>query len=177
MVKHNALRQLLYGMALGLPSLSFPLQAANITSTEFTITGVLEAKTCSFSEATQTINLPDVNTRSLVSSNAIHEKTKFTLMLNCSGGVSEISIIPSGTAVGSGDTTLFMNTASARNVGLRLLDNAGNVLTPNGQSKVTFNFDESGGQYTFIAGYAGTGAGRVSGGSFQTVVTFSLDYS
>ena len=43
----------MYGMALGLPSLSFPLQAANITSTQFTITGVLEAKTCSFTEATQ----------------------------------------------------------------------------------------------------------------------------
>ncbi|MBA7843250.1 fimbrial protein [Klebsiella sp. RHBSTW-00484] len=177
MIKNNTLRKLMYGMALGLPSLSFPLQAANITSTQFTITGVLEAKTCSFTEATQTINLPDVNTRSLATSNGIHGKTEFSLTLNCSGGVSGVSITPSGTAVGSGDRTLFINTASARNVGLRLLDNSGKVLTPDGQSKVTFSFDESGGKYTFAAGYAGTGTGRVSGGSFQTVVTFSLSYS
>lgn len=177
MKKYNALRQALHGLTLGLTFLSFPLHAANNTSTTFTITGVLEAKTCSFNEATQAINLPEVDTRSLAGSSIIHGKTNFTLTLNCSGGVSTVSIIPSGTAVANGDTTLFLNTGTAKHVGLRLLDSAGNVLTPNGQSKATFNMDTSSGMYTFSAGYAGTGTGRVSGGSFEAVVIFSLDYS
>ncbi|WP_174348883.1 fimbrial protein [Lelliottia aquatilis] len=172
-MKLNSLRRVLYALALGLPSLTFPV-AANIT---FTITGVLEAKTCAFNETTRTVDLPEVDTRSLSNSNGIYGKTDFTLTLNCSGGVAEVNIIPSGTSVTGGDTSLFLNTGSAKNVGLRLLDSADNVLTPSGQSKATFDFNDTGGIYTFSAGYSSTGTGRVSGGSFQTVVTFSLEYS
>lgn len=173
----KASKSVLFIMTMGTSLLYAPLNAANITSTEFTITGVLEAKTCSFNETTLTVDLPDVDTRSLNNTNIIQGKTDFTLSMNCSGGVSSINIIPSGSAVTIGDSTLFLNTNSARNVGLRLLDKDGNTLTPDGQKKISINYDESGGKYMFSAGYAPTGSGRVSGGSFKTVVTFALDYS
>ena len=180
MIKHNLLQQLVYGLALGLHFPSVPLHAANIASTTFTLTGVLEAKTCSFEEASLTVELPEVDTRSLVSNHGVHGTTNFTLALNCSHNVSEVRIIPSGTAVESGDNTLFQNTGTAGNVGLRLLSGR-QVLTPDGQSQITVDWYDrnNNGPYIryFTAGYAGTGAGRVNGGSFQTVVTFSLDYS
>ena len=170
-------RHVLYGLTLYLLSLNFTVQAANITSTAFVITGVLEAKTCTFNETTRSIDLPEVDTRSLVGSNSIQGKTDFTLSINCSGGVTEVNITPSGMAVSNGDSSLFLNTSSARNIGLRLLDNTGGGLKPDGSSKITINYNESGGKYTFSAGYAETGAGRVSGGLFQALVVFSLEYS
>lgn len=176
MIKLKILKKLLCASLIGLPVLSNIVQAANVTSTTFTISGILEAKTCSFNEASRTIQLPDVDTRSL-NSNAISGLTKLTLALECQRGVSVVSIVPSGTPVESGDSTLFLNSGSAKNVGLRLLDKAGNVLTPDGQSKATFDAEIAGGAYVFTVGYAGTGGGRASGGSFQAVVTFSLDYS
>ena len=172
----NILRYLLCGLVLGLPALSIPVHAENVTSTTLTISGVLEAKTCSFNETNRTINLPEVDTRTL-SSTAISVTTKFGLVLNCPTGVHLVSIVPSGTPVENGDTSLFVNGGSAQNVGLRLLDNAGNVLTPDGQSKATFDADASGGMYVMTVGYVGTGSGRASGGSFLSVVTFSLEYS
>ncbi|WP_421512187.1 fimbrial protein [Enterobacter sp. JS8-1] len=175
---NNALQRVIFGLtAIGMPVLNSHLYAANITSTQLTITGFLEAKTCSFNETALTVDLPEVDTRSLNNSNTIQGKTEFPLSMNCSGGVTSINIIPSGTAVTNGDNTLFLNTASARNVGLRLLDNNGNVLMPNGQKKVTINYEQTNGTYKFSAGYAATGSGRVSGGSFQALVTFSIDYS
>lgn len=176
MMKSDTLRYLFYVLALGLTTLSGSVQAATVTSTTFTISGVLEAKTCSFHESSRSIQLPDVDTRTL-NSNAISGSTKFPLILDCQKGVSVVSIVPSGTPVESGDKTLFLNSGSAKNVGLRLLDTAGNVLTPDGQRKATFEAQESGGLYIMTVGYAGTGSGRVSGGSFLSVVTFSLDYS
>ena len=158
---------------MALPFLSVP-SAANI---KFTITGVVEAKTCVFNDTALTIDLPEVDTRSLASASVVKGKTYFSMKLVCSNGVSEVNIIPSGTAVSNGDSTLFLNIGSAKNVGLRLLDNTDNVLMPNGQSKATFDFNETGGTYNFSAGYSGTGAGRVSGGTFQAVVNFTLDYS
>lgn len=175
-MKYNIFYNLFYTLAMGLLVLSNPLQAANLASTSFTISGILEAKTCSFNETSRTIQLPEVDTQTL-NGNAISGSTKFALKLNCQKGVSIVSIVPSGTPVESGDTTLFMNSGSAKNVGLRLLDNGNNVLTPDGQSKATFDAQTSGGVYVVTVGYAGTGSGRVSGGSFLSVVTFSLNYS
>ncbi|HDC4619760.1 fimbrial protein [Enterobacter asburiae] len=175
---NNALQRVIFGLtAIGMPVLNSHLYAANITSTQFTITGILEAKTCSFNETALTVDLPEVETRTLNNSNSIQGKTEFTLSLNCTGGVTSVSITPSGTAISSGDNTLFLNTMSAQNVGLRLLDKNGNILTPNGQKKVSFDYFGSGGKYTFSAGYAATGVGRVSSGSFQAIVNFRLDYS
>ncbi|MCU6396988.1 fimbrial protein [Enterobacter quasiroggenkampii] len=164
-------------LSLGTPFLCVPLNAANITSTQFTISGVFEVKTCSFNETTLIIDLPEVDTRSLNNTNAIQGKTDFTLSMNCSEGITSVSITPSGTAVSSGDTTLFLNTGSADNIGLRLLDSKGNILNPNNQDMIAIDYEESGGKYTFSAGYSATGTGRVSGGSFQTVVSFLLNYS
>ncbi|MGM8844765.1 fimbrial protein [Enterobacter roggenkampii] len=175
---NNALQKFIFGLtAIGMPVLNSDLYAANITSTQFTITGILEAKTCTFNETALTVDLPEVDTRSLNNSNTIQGKTDFTLSLNCSGGVTTVNITPQGSAMSNGDNTLFLNTASAKNVGLRLLDNNGNVLMPNGQKKVTINYEQTNGTYKFSAGYAATGSGRVSGGSFQALVTFSIDYS
>ncbi|EPN4106315.1 TPA: fimbrial protein [Enterobacter hormaechei] len=174
---NNALQRVIFGLAFGMLFLNSNLYAANITSTNFTITGVLEAKTCSFNETSLSIDLPEVDTRSLNNSNSIQGEQFFTLQLNCNGGVNEVNITPSGMAVANGDSTLFLNTGTAKNVGLRLLDRAGNILTPDGQRKVTINYQETEGKYTFSAGYARTGAGRVSGGLFLATVTFSLDYS
>lgn len=175
-MKFNQLRMLLCSLALGFTTVSFMSQAANITSTTFTISGVLEAKTCSFSEKIRQINLPEVDTKSLAT-HSVYGTTNVTITLNCPAGVSVVSIVPSGTAVESGDKTLFRNTGTAKNVGLRLFDNANNVMNPDGQTKATFNPGTTGGAYVFNAGYAGTGAGRVSGGSFAATVTLSLDYS
>lgn len=172
-----ALQRILFGMTFGMAVMNSNLYAANITSTQFTITGVLEAKTCSFNETSLSIDLPEVDTRSLNNSNSIQGEQLFTLQLNCNGGVNEVNITPSGVAVANGDSTLFLNTSTAKNVGLRLLDSSGNILTPDGQRKVAISYQEKEGKYTFSAGYARTGAGRVSGGSFTATVTFSLDYS
>jgi type 1 fimbria pilin len=170
-------RNVLCILTLGASFLGRPLNAANVTSTQFTITGVLEVKTCSFNETTLTIDLPEVDTRSLNNANSIQGKTDFTLSMNCSEGITSVSITPSGTAVSNGDTTLFLNTGSADNIGLRLLDNKGNMLKPDGQDMIAIDYEASGGKYTFSAGYAVTGAGRASGGSFQAVVSFLLNYS
>jgi type 1 fimbria pilin len=172
-----ALKSVIFGMAFGMPILNSHLHAANITSTQFTITGVLEAKTCSFNETSFSVDLPEVDTSSLNNSNAIQGITDFTLKMNCSGGVKTVNITPSGTAVTNGDSTLFQNTSSAKNVGLRLLDANGNILIPDGKKKVTINYEQSSGTHKFSAGYAATGSGRVTGGSFQSLVTFSIDYS
>ena len=177
MQSYDALRRIIYGMVLGYTLLSPPLNAANITSTQFTITGILEAKTCSFTETSFSVTLPEVDTRSLNNSNSIQGSTFVPLSFNCSGGVTSLSIKPYGTAVLTGDKTLFLNTNSAKNVGLRLLDKYGNILTPDGQTEVTFDYLGSGDKYTFTAGYAATGSGRVSGGGFQSMVTFTMTYS
>ncbi|HII4349948.1 TPA: fimbrial protein [Enterobacter cloacae] len=170
-------RRVIFGLVIGMPFLNTHLYAANVTSTQFTITGVLEAKTCSFNETALTVNLPEVDTRSLNNSNAIQGETYFTLIVNCSGGVSIVDITPSGSAISNGDSSLFQNSQSAQNVGLRLLDKDGNILAPDGQKKVNFDYISSGGKYTFSAGYVATGAGRVTGGGFQSIITFFLDYS
>ncbi|MDO2449593.1 fimbrial protein [Enterobacter vonholyi] len=174
---NNALRRVIFGLAFGMPFLNSHLYAENITSTQFTITGVLEANTCSFNETALTVNLPEVDTRTLNNSNAIQGETEFTLSINCNDGVKVVSITPSGAAVSSGDSTLFLNTSTAKNVGLRLLDKDGSVLTPDGQKKATIKYDESDGKYAFSAGYAATGSGKVSGGAFKALVTFLLEYS
>lgn len=174
---NTVLQRVIFGLAFGIPVLNSQLYAANITSTQLTITGVLEAKTCSFNETSFSVDLPEVDTRSLNNSNAIQGITDFTLKINCSGGVNTVNITPSGTAVTYGDSSLFQNTSSAKNVGLRLLDANGNVLMPDGKKKVTINYEQSSGTYKFSAGYAATGSGRVTGGSFQSLVTFSIDYS
>ncbi|MCU6161484.1 fimbrial protein [Enterobacter bugandensis] len=175
---NNALQRVIFGLAaIGMPVLNSHLYAANMTSTQFTITGILEAKTCSFNETALTVNLPEVDTRSLNNSNAIQGKTYFTLTVNCSGGVSTVDITPSGSAISNGDNSLFQNSQSAQNVGLRLLDKDGNILTPDGQKKVSIDYTASGGKSTFSAGYVATGTGRVTGGGFQSIITFLLDYS
>ncbi|HDR2546276.1 TPA: fimbrial protein [Enterobacter ludwigii] len=170
-------RRVIFGLLFGMPFLNQHLYAANVTSTQFTVTGVLEAKTCSFNESALTVDLPEVDTHTLNNSNDIQGKTQFTLSINCSGGVTSVNITPSGVTVSGGDSTLFLNTSTARNVGLRLLDKNGNILTPDGQKKVTFEYSASGGKYTFSAGYAPTGSGRVTGGAFQSVIEFTLNYS
>ncbi|EPZ8357440.1 fimbrial protein [Enterobacter hormaechei] len=175
-MKFNRLQVLLHSLILGLTGVCFVSDAANITSTTFTISGVLEAKTCTFVEKTRTIQLPEVDTKSLAH-NSVYGTTSVAVSLNCPAGVSVVSIIPSGTAVESGDTTLFKNTGTAKNVGLRLFDNSNNVMRPDGETKATFNPDTTAGVYVFKAGYAGTGTGRVSGGSFAATITLSLDYS
>ncbi|MFZ5271573.1 fimbrial protein [Enterobacter asburiae] len=177
MQSYETLRRIIYGMVMGYTFLSSPLNADNITSTQFTITGVLEAKTCAFNETSSSVTLPEVDTLSLNSSNSIQGSTFFPLSFNCNGGVTSISIKPYGSAVSNGDKTLFLNTNSAKNVGLRLLDKYGNILTPDGQTEVTFNYQGSSDKYTFTAGYAATGSGRVSGGTFQSMVIFTMTYS
>ncbi|MCW5001473.1 fimbrial protein [Enterobacter roggenkampii] len=172
-----ALQIVISGLAFGMPFLNSTLYAANITSTQFTITGVLEAKTCSFNGNPLTVELPEVDTRSLNNNHSIQGKTDFTLSINCSGGVTSVYITPYGTPNLNGDSTLFLNIKSAQNVGLRLLDENGNILTPDGTRKVKIEYDESGGKYTFSAGYEPTGSGRVSGGGFQSLVEFTLNYS
>lgn len=177
MSKNYVLRFTMPGLTLILLFFNYFVHAANKTSMSFKITGVLEAKTCSFEGTSLSFELPEVNTRSLNNSNSIQKTTFIPLLIDCSSGVTSVIIRPYGTAVSNGDKTLFLNTHSAKNVGLRLLDKYGNILTPDGQTKVEFNYRESGGRYTFMAGYAATGGGRVSGGSFQSLVTFSLTYS
>ncbi|HGN8724086.1 TPA: fimbrial protein [Enterobacter bugandensis] len=171
----NSLRLIFY-----VPTIALLFPFMNITlaaSLQFKLTGVVEAKTCVFNDTNLVIDLPEVGTRNLSSASGVQGKTYFTVKLACSNSVSKVNIIPSGTAVVKGDTTLFQNTGTAKNVGLRLLDSADNILAPNSQSKVTFDYNETGGMYTFSAGYLGTGSERVSGGSFQTVVNFTLEYS
>lgn len=176
LMRYDQLRTFACVLVLGLTGISFSSLAADVTYTSFTISGVLEAKTCSFNETTRTIQLPDVDTKSLAH-NSVYGTTNVAVTLDCPAGVSVVSIVPSGLPAESGDTTLFKNTGTAKNVGLRLFDNANKVMNPDGQSKATFNPDTSGGVYLFKAGYAGTGTGRVSGGSFNATVTLSLDYS
>lgn len=175
-MKSNILRYLFSALALSFTILSNSLKATNISSTTFTISGVLEAKTCTFNETSRTIQLPDIDTKT-INNNNISGSTKLALMLDCQKGVSLVSIVPLGKPVEHGDTTLFLNTGSAKNVGLRLLDNAGNIMTPDGRSKAKFDVQTSGGVYIMSVGYAKTGNGRASGGTFQSVVTFFLDYS
>lgn len=175
MKSKNTIRLTILTLIFSLQLKNYPLHAANITSTQFKITGVLEAKTCSFNEASLSVDLPEMDTRSLNNSNTIQGKTDFTLTLNCSTSVSTVEITPSGTAISNGDNSLFQNSKSAKNVGLRLLDKNGNILTPDGQKKVSFDYFESGGKYTFSAGYFPSGAGRVTGGGFQSIITFLLN--
>lgn len=175
-MKYDQSRVLLCSLMVSLASVCFMAQAANITDSTFTISGVLKAKTCSFNEKSLTIQLPDVDTKSLAH-NSVYGTSSVVVSLDCPAGVSIVSIVPSGIAVESGDITLFKNTGTARNVGLRLFDSTNNIMKPDGQNKATFNPETTGGLYNFKAGYAGTGAGRVSGGSFSTTVTLSLDYS
>ncbi|MRI48207.1 fimbrial protein [Enterobacter ludwigii] len=170
-------RRVIFGLLFGMPFLNQHLYAANITYTQFTIKGILEDKTCSFNETALTIDLPEVDTRTLNNNNAIQGKTEFTLSLNCSGSVTSVNIIPSGTPISNSDDTLYSNIGTSRNVGLRILDKNGNSLKPDGQNKVSFDYYESSGKYTFTAGYVATGTGRVSGGSFKSIVTFSVEYS
>ena len=163
-------------VVLGLSGISFA-SLADVTSTVFTIGGVIRAKTCSFADTTMDVRLPDVDTVSLAKNNVSSAKN-FSIELNCESGVSTVSIIPTGMAVESGDTTLFRNTGTASNVGLRLYDSSKNVLTPDGKSKVTLSPNgDSNVLVIFSAAYAGTGSGRVNGGSFLSSVTLSLDYS
>ncbi|EBY6849593.1 fimbrial protein [Salmonella enterica subsp. enterica] len=176
MMKNNQLRILACSLALGLSCVSFFSHAANITYNTFTITGILEAKTCSFVNKTQTVDLVEVGTKELIN-NKEYGMTPVKIELDCPAGVSVVSLIPSGLAPESGDSTLFRNTGTAKNVGLRLYDNMKNIMKPDGLSRATFNPALSANTYTFQAGYARTNTARVTAGSFNAVVTLSLDYS
>lgn len=151
-----------------------PDASAADPTTIITITGTVVSRTCTFDEATQSVPLEEINTREFTDT-GVKKSTTFPVAISCGSGVTSVSIVPDGTP-DSQDPTTFANTGQSTGVALRLLDASGNVLLPDGTSKVSVTPVAGKGSYSFRAGYVATAPGAVTGGDFVSVATLSFNY-
>lgn len=143
-------------------------------SASFTVTAQVIRATCSFSVAEQLVTLPGISTLMLTDTSPKNIKN-FSIELSCGSGVKAFYLIPSGTPDDINPSD-FANTGSAKNIALRLFDKDGNILRPDGTSKVSVIPADKVGNYTFKAGYVATKPNSVTGGSFVSLVNLNIEY-
>lgn len=162
-------------MGILLSLLSQPdAKAADSSSTIITITGTVVSKTCTFDDATQLVELDEINTREFTDA-GVKKRTEFPVSISCGRGVTSVSIVPKGTP-DLLDPTAFANTGQSTGVALRLLDASDNVLLPDGTSQVLVMPTEGKGRYSFRGGYVATAPGAVTAGDFVSVATLYFNY-
>lgn len=143
-------------------------------STLITVTVTVVDKTCTFDEASQSVELDEITTRGFMDT-GIKKRTEFPVTITCAGAVASVNIVPEGTP-DLQDPTAFANTGQSSGVALRLLDASDNVLRPDGTSQVSVVPVEGKGSYRFRAGYVATAPGAVTSGDFVSVVTLGFNY-
>jgi minor fimbrial subunit len=130
--------------------------------------------TCSFKTSVQNVTLDDITDRAFTDTD-VRNATPFTVGITCQSGLDTVKIVPAGTP-DTQDPTAFANTGTAGNVALRLMDKAGKTLRPDGSSGVAVTPQSGEGSYTFSAGYVATSVGKVTPGSFVSVVSLTFEY-
>ncbi|HEY1844321.1 MAG TPA: fimbrial protein [Buttiauxella sp.] len=139
-----------------------------------TISGRVISKTCAFENESQIFYLSDVNTNAFKDSR-LYSKKEYSININCGSGVSAVKVVVNGSE-DSLDKDAFANTGQSTGVALRLLDANGGILAPDGSKEILITPQNLVGKFTFAAAYIATAPGRVTAGTFESLVTLSFSY-
>lgn len=137
------------------------------------VNGNVVRGTCSFLVDDQIIKLEPVKPSDFGDFSIVNP-AYYTLKFACpgaKGGLAKINL--TGTA-DENDTSAFVNTGTAENVALRVVNTNWSTLVPGGTYYYTIK--DGAGTINQYAGYVATGKGPVSAGTFSSIVTYILNY-
>jgi len=161
-------------------------------TTNIDITINVTGRTCQFSKATDTIQLEPVRVEDFIHTSRIIGIKEVPVSISCSNNVDTVKIhvkgepayFNNGSAPSTLHTGLFQNTGTARHIGLAFMDKDNKQMSSvNDGNSVVVTLENGEATYVFKAGYGALvysdmgGAQHVTGGSFQSSVHLTFDYS